>query len=79
MRKPIYDYLPFTAFAVLAFVYLTVTSQDLFYVAQSQDMFVYDVFHFDRIAQNPGFVAQYAGSFLTQFARKQSRRHLFTQ
>ncbi len=68
MRKPIYDYLPFTAFAVLAFVYLTVTSQDLFYVAQSQDMFVYDVFHFDRIAQNPGFVAQYAGSFLTQFA-----------
>ncbi len=68
MRKQIYGYLPFIAFAVLAFVYLAVTSRDLFYVAQSQDLFVYDVFHFDKIAQTPGFVVQYVGSFLTQFA-----------
>ena len=68
MRKQIYGYLPFIVFAVLAFVCLAVTSQDLFYVAQSQDLFVYDVFHFDKIAQTPGFVVQYVGSFLTQFA-----------
>ncbi len=68
MRKQIYAGLPFAALAVLAFMYLAVTSQDLFYVAQSQDMFVYDVFHFNRIAQSPGFVVQYAGSFFTQFA-----------
>lgn len=68
MKKLIYSYLPFVLLALFAFVYLTVTSQDLFFVAQSQDMFVYDEFHFNRIAQNSGFIAQYAGSFLTQFA-----------
>lgn len=68
MRKQIYGYLPFIVFAVFAFVYMIITSQDLFYVAQSQDLFVYDVFHFNKIAQTPGFVVQYVGSFLTQFA-----------
>lgn len=68
MRKQIYDYVPCIVLVVLVFVYLTMTSQDLFYVVQSQDMFVYDVFHFNKIAQNPGFLVRYIGSFLTQFA-----------
>ena len=34
--------IPYLAFAVLAFAYLMVNAQDLFFVVQSQDMFVYD-------------------------------------
>ncbi len=68
MNKLLYTYLPFTLFAVFAFVYLAVASQDLFFVAQSQDMFVYDAFYFNTVAESPGFIMPYAGSFLTQFA-----------
>lgn len=68
MNKLLYTYLPFTLFAVFAFVYLALTAQDLFFVSQSQDMFVYDELYFNTIAESPGFLAPYAGSFLTQFA-----------
>lgn len=60
--------IPLVVFAVLAFAYLAITAQDLFYVVQSQDFFVYDSHFFDRVATYPGWVAPYVGSFLTQFA-----------
>lgn len=56
------------AFAIIAFAYLAVKAQDLFYVVQAQDLFVYDHTHFDLISEQPGWLASYAGSFLTQFA-----------
>lgn len=60
--------IPFLIFAVVAFAYLALTAQDLFFVVQSQDMFVYDGQYFKLVAESPGFGAAYAGSFLTQFA-----------
>ena len=56
------------AFAIIAFAYLAVRAQDLFYVVQAQDLFVYDHTHFDLISEQPGWLAAYVGSFLTQFA-----------
>lgn len=56
------------AFAIIAFAYLAVRGQDLFYVVQAQDLFVYDHTHFDLISEQPGWLAAYVGSFLTQFA-----------
>ena len=60
--------IPILIFAVVAFAYLALTAQDLFFVVQSQDMFVYDWQYFKLVAESPGFGAAYAGSFLTQFA-----------
>lgn len=60
--------IPFLIFAVVAFVYLSLTAQDLFFVVQSQDMFVYDWPFFKLVAETPGFVPAYVGSFLTQFS-----------
>ncbi len=60
--------IPYLAFAVLAFAYLMVTAQDLFFVVQSQDMFVYDWQYYKLLAETPGFAVAYIGSFLTQFA-----------
>lgn len=68
MKKLTNTILPFLVFAIVAFLYLAFTSQDLFFVVQSQDIFVYDIFHFNLIAEMPGFVPVYVGSFLTQFA-----------
>lgn len=60
--------IPFIIFAVVAFAYLALTAQDLFFVVQSQDVFIYDGEYFKLLAESPGFGAAYAGSFLTQFA-----------
>jgi len=49
-------------------IYLSITAQDLFYVVQAQDMFVYDSFYFQLLAEQPGFLVPYIGSFFTQFA-----------
>ena len=68
MKKIQTTFISLVAFAIITFAYLAVTAQDLFYVAQAQDLFVYDHTHFDLISEQPGWLAAYVGSFLTQFA-----------
>ena len=68
MKQRLHTIISLAAFAVIAFAYLAVKAQDLFYVVQAQDLFVYDHLHFDLISEQPGWLAPYVGSFLTQFA-----------
>lgn len=68
MNRQLQNMIVPAVFAVLTFAYLAFTLADLFFVVQSQDYFVYDSVHFQRIATAPGWLVPYAGSFLTQFA-----------
>lgn len=68
MKRTLQLIIPLAAFAILTFAYLALTAQDLFFVVQANDYFVYDWTHVARISEQPGWLVPYAGSFLTQFA-----------